>query len=253
MADPAPPSADRAALLARLRAVLARTTLPRPDGGGRRIPLDPAIDAALAGGGLAAAALHEIEAAEPGAATAFAALLMGRAHAALGGGALFWIGAEADACPQGLARLGLPVEALVMVQAWRRVDALWAAEECSRCAATAATLLCTTDPGWRPDLTASRRLQLAAETGGGLLLLLYPTGSALAPSAARSRWRVDAAPYENAAAWRVELLHQRGGPPAAWACTWQPGSGRFSAAPAAPGAAELPARRPSPRRLASSG
>jgi len=46
------------------------------------------------------------------------------------------------------------------------------------------------------SLTASRRLQLAAETGGtmGLILCRGKTEGALAPSAVTTRWQVDSMP-----------------------------------------------------------
>src|SRR5690606_33522627 len=68
------------------------------------------------------------------------------------------------------------------------------------------------------DLTASRRLALAAETSGVSALLLR-MGAAAGPSAARTRWQVSAAPSVPLAAnapgypgWNIELLRQRGGP-----------------------------------------
>ena len=62
------------------------------------------------------------------------------------------------------------------------------------------------------DLTASRRLQLAAETGGGLGIVVNPEGG-FAASALESRWRINAAPAGDAVRprWQVTLERSRGG------------------------------------------
>ena len=66
----------------------------------------------------------------------------------------------------------------------------------------------------RLDLTAGRRLQLAAAAGGGVgFLLLRADRPAAAVSAAALRWRVRAGPDRS---WHVELLRRRGGRPGAW-------------------------------------
>ena len=61
-------------------------------------------------------------------------------------------------------------------------------EETLRCTAVAAALLALRDI----DLTAARRLQLAADAGGALGLLLRPDAENPAPTAALTRWRVTA-------------------------------------------------------------
>src|SRR5215217_3077751 len=155
---------DRPALLSALRARIAR--LDRSGGGAVSevgaggIPLCEGIDAALpGGGGLARAAVHEVLAADPGAAAGFCGLLLARAR-----GTVLWIAAEPDAWPPGLARFGLSPADLVLVQAPRRQDALWAMEESLRCPGVAGALLAVDGL----DLTAARRLQLAAEAGGAI-------------------------------------------------------------------------------------
>lgn len=79
-----------------------------------------------------------------------------------------------------------------------------------------------------------RRLQLAAETGGGLGLLLRPDIADLAPSAAMTRWRIGPLPAAQAEAglddpgWQLELLRARGGTPGGpWAMTWRAAEGRL--------------------------
>jgi protein ImuA len=66
------------------------------------------------------------------------------------------------------------------------------------------------------DLTATRRLQHAAEAGGALCLLARPPWEQDCLSAAQTRWRVRAAPSwnRNRQRWIVELLRCKGLPPA---------------------------------------
>lgn len=217
---------DRPALLAALRARIAR--MERAGAaealaarGEDAVPLAPTIDKALPWGGLPRAALHEILAADPGAAGGFAAMLLARA-----GGTVLWIAPEPDAWPPGLARFGLSPAQLVLVRAPRGQDALWAMEETLRCPAVGAALLVAGEL----DLTAARRLQLAAEAGGVLGLLLRPDEDSAAPTAALTRWRIGAAPSESQGrhdigdpAWSLDLLRCRGGRGGAWRATWHEG------------------------------
>jgi protein ImuA len=233
--DTDPPGIDQQTLLAALRARVARLEgAGREEHGAAPIPVCEGLG--LSGGGLARAALHEILAAEPGCGAAFAAMLLGRA-----GGTVLWIGAGADALtawPPGLARFGLLPANLILLRAAQWSDALWAMEEALRCPAVAGVLLA---PDWAGDpaaqaldLTASRRLQLAAEAGGGIGLLLRPDLAEPPPSVAASRWRIAA---QNAAGagqgigdpcWRLELLRQRGGRPGGpWRVTWRAAAGRI--------------------------
>ena len=177
MAQPAGsrPGLDHPALIAALRARVSRL-----EGGGRltqdvgAIPLCDGMG--LPGGGLARASLHEILATEPGCGAAFAAVVLARS-----GGTVVWIAGSSDgltAWPPGLARFGLLPANLILVRADGWSDALWAMEETLRCPAVSGALLAV-DWQAKPaatalDLTASRRLQLAAEAGGGIGLLLRP-------------------------------------------------------------------------------
>lgn len=219
---PAPAAMDRAGLLAGLRARIARFD-PALRPGRATLPLSAELDAHLPWGGLPLAGLHEVLAAEPGAGMGFAALLLARAQAALPGRSVLWIADEPDAYPPGLATLGLSAASLVLVRAPRPADALWAAEEALRCPAIAAALVMNVTP----DLTAARRLQLAAETGGGIGLLLRGEEAAPGPTAALTRWRLAARPSEGGSAhqigdpaWEIALLRARGGRPGAWAGEW---------------------------------
>lgn len=226
------PPMDRPALLAALRARVSRMeraeaaealARQRDRGNGDAILLAPAIDAALPGGaGLPRAALHEILQRSSGAATGFAALLLARS-----GGTVFWIAPSRDAWPPGLSRFGLPHTRLILVRAAGAADALWAAEEALRCPAVGGVLLA----GHRPDDTAAHRLQLAAETGGGIGLLLREDTEESRPGVAITRWRVSGRAGTGLSRhqlgdpqWRLELLRTRSTRPARWDVAWRPSS-----------------------------
>jgi len=218
MDDVTAPGVDKAALVAALRARIARLDRSAAPAAGS-IPLSGAIDAALPGGGLARAAVHEVVAEEPGAAAGFCALVLARAA-----GTVLWIAPEPDAWPPGLARFGLSPADLVLVQAARRSEALWAMEESLRCPGVAGALLAVETL----DMTAARRLQLAAEAGGAIGLLLRPDGAAAGATAAVTRWRVGALAGDGGAhdlgdpRWRLVLERGRGAKPQMWEVTWRP-------------------------------
>src|SRR5262249_54113146 len=131
----------------------------------------------------------------------------------------------------------------------------WAREEGLRCRALAAVLGELDDL----DLTAARRLQLAAETSGVTGFVLHPEGGPPAQSVAATRWRVTASPASPAghgvhpsflrpppedggkwlrpARWQVELLRCRGGRPGRWLIEWTKGGWRDAADPVALAAA----------------
>lgn len=228
---------DPAAVLTALRARVARL-----EGTGRAPheagPIPVCDGLPLPSGGLARAALHEVLAAAPGCGAAFCALLLART-----GGTVLWIAGGKDellAWPPGLAYYGLVPANLILVRAERWSDALWAMEEALRCpAVTGAVLALAWEPNrqagdGRLNLTATRRLQLAAEAGGALGLLLRPDTAHPAPTAAVTRWRIG--PLRTAQAgtglddprWQVELLRARSGRPGGpWAMTWHAAAGRL--------------------------
>jgi protein ImuA len=254
--------ASRRAVLERLRARLA--ALEAVDrSGGAVLPLAlPGIDRALPGGGLARGCLHELCGAPGhGAALGFAAALLGRLMA--DGGHVVWIGPRDELFGPGLAELGLAPERLIVVRAGPHAARLWALEE-ALCSPGLAAALAEVD---RLSLTQSRRLQLAAETKGVTALLLRSPQAAATPSAAATRWRIEAAPSETAGEarrasgrphWRVGLFRCRGGHTGSWRIAWHqdgwhgdgwhevPDSRALAAEPAdRPAAAPRPAR---PRR-----
>lgn len=202
-----------------------------------------AIDDHLPAGGLAGGCVHEItDGSNSGSATAFAAALAGRAQR-LHRPPVVWIAPRIDQRESlygpGLAAFGLDPAALIIVRAPARgrngaAQALWAMEEALRTPAVG--VVCAEIDA--VDLTASRRLQLAAEAGGTFGLLLRSPlqdganngdNSVIPPIASITRWRITAAPSGpawpapllGATRWQVELLRARGGRPHHWLLEWQ--------------------------------
>lgn len=182
-----------------------------------------AFDARLAGGGLADSGLHEIAGASAGysddaAATLFVAGIAGRRAGPRG--TVLWVIAKRDLFAPGLAQGGLPPDRLLVAEAGHERDVLAVMEEGLRHGALAAVV----GEVGRAGLTETRRLQLAAEEGGTMALMLrrwrrLATDPLAEPSSALTRWRIGSAPSAplpvegiGRARWRVELARQRGGP-----------------------------------------
>ncbi|HEY6334528.1 MAG TPA: hypothetical protein VI113_01465 [Alphaproteobacteria bacterium] len=193
----------------------------------------PPVDRALPWGGLPTACLHELAAAAPadGSAAGFAATLLVRLGKAEGARprSVLWCAAGNGLYGPGLAGYGLDTRRLVLVRGRSQADLLWAMEEGLRSGAVAAVVGEVPDA----DLTATRRLQLAAEAGRSTALLLRtpqqkPGESKPAPSAAVTAWRIGAAPSApapygigvGAERWRVELVRCRGGVQHQWLLEW---------------------------------
>jgi len=202
-----------------------------------------AIDRVLPGGGLARGALHEIlgmggDEEDGAVAAGFAAGILGRLTGAGNGGTVLWCLPRPDLYGPGLAGHGLDPARLVLVQAPRDSEILWAMEEGLRAPGIAAVV---GEVGTLPAV-ASRRLQLAAERSGITAFLLRrwrDSGQAARernlPNAAVTRWRIVALPSQpppipspargggvgwgsgvGCPRWRVELLRCRGAEPACW-------------------------------------
>jgi protein ImuA len=221
----------------------------------------PDLDAAL-GGGLAMAALHEIGPAgtvEMGAATGFALAFAARAMAARRGIAtLVWVqhGAAAAAGGRpygpGLAGFGLPPAQVALIEAGKPADVLRVAEEALRSGGAGTVIAELPDDLRSVDLTATRRLALAARAGGALALLLAHRMPERA-AAAVTRWRIAAVPGPpdpfgglGPAAFAAELTKNRHGPRGLWHIAWDHDARIFRDAALSLGLAAPAADRPSP-------
>ena len=180
-----------------------------------------ALDAQL-GGGLPRGRVHELFAADAddAAALAGAGLMLALRS---GAGPLLWLRQDSGVKAggglygPGLAELGLDPARLIEVVAPDETALLRAAGDAVRCRDVAALLIEPWKSARGLDLTASRRLAVAAEKSGVTVLLLR-AGAEPGPSAAYSRWRVRSlasAPLEAGApghpAIGLELLRHRGG------------------------------------------
>lgn len=205
--------ADSTALLAHLRS-LAAPAVPRQ--------ADSRPVEAWLGKGLAPAQLHEVFAFEAddgpsGAGFAIACALAADAMP------LLWLRTEASERQggrlhaTGLAELGLDASTLLLVLVADEAALLRAAADAARCPGLGTLLIESWGRAPGLDLTATRRLMLAAESSGVTILSLRVAAEPV-PSAAATRWRVTAAPSRaleadapGGPAFQVELLRRRGG------------------------------------------
>jgi protein ImuA len=119
------------------------------------------------------------------------------------GGACVVIDSASEFYPPAAAELGLPLERMVIVRPTGPRLALWAWEQALRFRGVAVTL------GTMGPLSDQpfRRLQLAAEAGGGLGFLVRPAACRAEPSWAAVRLGVSAMPSGDLTRrWRVELI-----------------------------------------------
>jgi protein ImuA len=207
----------------------------------RLIGVTAPVDATL-GGGLACGALHEIAPAAPihfGAASGFAAALAARAQGARG--QVLWIATDhamsegGGPYGPGLDLFGLASARLLVLRVPKPADVLMAMEEGLRCRALACVIAEMTGDGALADLTATRRLTLAARDGvsarnSGFGLLVRHKITAM-PSAAATRWEIASALSEPDALARrsgglgrtrfdLSLRKNRRGPSGRWIIEW---------------------------------
>jgi protein ImuA len=225
--------------IADLRSRLALLERGGRDHGRARLAFDvTAIDRRL-DDGLLVPALHEATGATPSAgdeaaATAFIAGLAAR----LGSAPVLWAGRQRELHAPGIAQLGLHPDRLIRVEATRDDDVLAAMEEALRHGGLSAVI----GEIARAGMTATRRLQLAAEACSVTALLLRRHHSAAdapfaEPSAAHSRWSLAALPSAPLAVdgvgrprWRLTLVRQRGGEGDEWIVEGCDATGRIALA-----------------------
>ena len=192
---------------------------------GTALPLHPAIDAALPAGGLPLGALHEAAGAGPDTEHGAAAALFVAGILARQPGPVLWVVEHADLFAPGLAAVGLHPDRVIYAEAGKPDAVLQAMEEGLRQPGLAGVV---GEIGGRLTLTASRRLQLAAEASG-----TSPSRCAAAASTTTRRWRSRPPPSQAGGSppcrrrrrlphapdtpglgrqrWRLELVRCRGG------------------------------------------
>lgn len=223
MSSPLPlPNRPSAEQLASLRAELSRSCETR----GPTLAFNIAqIDDRLADHGLDGAGLHEVAAAtaslnDDAAVTLFAAGIAAR-FANNSGRTVLWALSKFDLYAPGLEQVGLGPDRILYAQGAKDAEVLAMAEDGLR----DGSLACVIAEVKAADMTATRRLQLAASDGKTPILLYRrhrvsercPLGTL---SAAMTRWRIGCAesarlphPGIGRPRWSVELVRQRAGNP----------------------------------------
>ena len=138
----------------------------------------------------------------------------------------------------GLGELGLAAGAVVLGIVADDAALLRAAADAARCPGLGMLIVEAWGPAPGIDLTATRRLMLAAEASGTTVLMVR-IGAEPRPSAAATRWSVAAAPSTALAAnapgppaFTVECLRRRGGPAGRqWRVEWDRDAKSFRDAP----------------------
>ncbi|QTC92863.1 ImuA family protein [Brevundimonas goettingensis] len=207
-----------------------RKDIARLEAGGRApggvLPFGvPDIDARLPAGGLQLGALHEVAGGGNGALHGTASALFVAGVAARTRGPVLWCVTRADLFAPALEQAGLESNRVVYVEAEDEAAVLTAFEEGLRHGGLGAVV----GEVARLSMTASRRLQLAAEGSGtlGLAIRRWRRQAEAAdfgqPTAAVTRWRVTALPSTplpskplpvagvGRARWFVELIRCRAG------------------------------------------
>lgn len=118
-----------------------------------------------------------------------------------------WCDPDKRLYPPALAPL-VPLDRLLLLHPKNDADEVWTISECLRCRGVGVTV------GSPRRLTSiqARRLQLAAETGGGVGILMRTLDASSSTHAATTRWIVKSFPGErNVQRWSLQLIHGHGG------------------------------------------
>lgn len=178
------------------------------------------IDAALPGGGLALGALHEVAGGGTGAVDGAAAAIFAAGIVARLPGRVLWCVTRPDLFAPAVDQAGLHPDRVIYVEAGDEKTLLTCFEEGLRHGGLAGVVAELA----RLSMTASRRLQLAAEASGTIGIAVRRSRRATEaadfgqPTAATTRWRVTALPSTplpvpgvGRARWFVELIRCRAG------------------------------------------
>jgi protein ImuA len=178
------------------------------------------VDERLPGGGLAYGALHEIAGGGAGTVHGAAAALFAAGIAARGKGKVLWCLTRPDLFAPALSQAGLHPDRVIYCEADREEDVLASMEEGLSFGGLAAVV----GELVRLPMTASRRLQLAAEKTGtlGLVVRRWRRQTEASdygqPTASTTRWRISVLPSEpllvsgvGRARWLAELMRVKAG------------------------------------------
>jgi protein ImuA len=179
-----------------------------------------ALDSRLPGGGLARGALHEVAGGGNGAIDGAAAALFTAGIVARTKGKILWCVNRRDLFAPALAQAGLKPDRVIFVEAGDEKTVLACLEEGLRHGGLGAAVAEVA----HLSMTASRRLQLAAEGSGtiGIALRRWRRQTEASdfgqPTAATTRWRVSVMPSAplpvpgvGRPRWLVELIRCRAG------------------------------------------
>jgi hypothetical protein len=164
-----------------------------------------ALDGLLPNSAFARGAVHEILSESRRQTTPrFFALLLARAA----GGNIIWCDPQRALYPPAVAAARIPIEKLFLLHPKTQADQSWAIAECMRCRGVGVTIAQVS----KLSRIEARRLQLAAEKGGGIGLLLRPMDRNASIYAAATRWLVaPARGLRTVQRWKVQLIHAHGG------------------------------------------
>jgi protein ImuA len=231
--------------LAALRRSIARLEgqgTATADGAGLRPLGHMAADVRL-GGGIEPAAVHEVFPAAQADLPAASGFCLGLALRLAPKGVTVWIRQDLAALESGeifgagLVEWGVRPERVLLLTVAKPLDALKGAGEALACRAVGTVVVETHGDAKAFDLTASRKLALLAERSGVTALLLRGAAET-APSAARTRWRIAAAPSASTGrelgfpTLRAELLRSRKGVTGAFVMEWNGDAFSFREVPA---------------------
>lgn len=161
------------------------------------------MDRHLPHGGYARGSMLELLRSGPGSGVSSIALMIAR-QAIVDGKYLVVIDPQRQFYPPAMKSLGIPLERIIALQPANHADAIWGLAQVLRCSAVGAVIA---EVGPLEDRVA-RKLQLAAEQGGGLGVFLRDARSARSqPSWADVQWLVRSATPEHNT-HNLEMQHQ---------------------------------------------
>ena len=185
----------------------------------RTISIADGVDSWMPYGGLPAGCIHEVKGASLAIALAFYSSMSARVAGEQGN--IVYIAPDRSLHPLGLLPYGMKLDQFLFVSVRRSQDLSWAVLEALRCSQVSAVMAVLDGI----DLTASRRLQLAAESSGATGFLVGH-GTSTSIAAPITRWRVSSKigkPGQrfDEPAWTLDLLYCRGGRPGNWTVEWR--------------------------------